>query len=67
MMRIRQGLSKPDDKSQFYRIDVDLFVSSRKEAKDVPELLDKLNRTAGNFFRWAIKKKLSHALEPTLI
>ena len=64
MIRIQQGLVAHPDGHELYRIDADLFVSKRKGAEDVLQILDKLNRTGGNFFRWAITDNLARALQP---
>jgi uncharacterized protein (TIGR04255 family) len=66
-IRIRQGLVARPEQNHIYRIDADLFVESHKGAEDVLPILDQLNRTGGNFFRWAITDQLAHALEPQAI
>lgn len=47
-----------------YLIDCDLFTERQTEVQDVYDVLDYLNRQAGNIFRWSISEKLHHALQP---
>ncbi|MFQ6027309.1 MAG: TIGR04255 family protein [Dehalococcoidia bacterium] len=65
-IRISQGLVAGSEKNK-YTIDADLFVDERTEVNDVLPILDQLNRTGGNFFRWVITDKLANALKPQSI
>jgi uncharacterized protein (TIGR04255 family) len=62
--RLRHGLVERPDGGQAYRIDADFFTTERSASADVFGALDRFNRLAGNFFRWAITRNLQDALEP---
>lgn len=62
--RLRHGLVERPDGGQVYRIDADFFTTERSTGDDVSRVLERFNRLAGNFFRWAITPKLQEALEP---
>ncbi len=61
--RVAHGLVDVNG-SRAYLIDVDFFTEKRSASDGVFEGLDKFNRLAGNFFRWAITPRLHRALEP---
>lgn len=64
-IRVRHGLAKRDETgAQVYRIDADCFATGRIGADHALPVLDAFNRTAGNFFRWAIAPALHEALGP---
>jgi uncharacterized protein (TIGR04255 family) len=62
---LRHGLreTKPRE-TKVYTVDVDFFTEERSKGADVSKILDRFNRLTGNFFRWAITKKLHNALDP---
>ena len=47
-----------------YLLDIDFYVEGRKEPDDVARILDRFNKLAGYFFRWAITDRLRDALKP---
>jgi len=65
---LRHGLGLlPQSEKPVYVIDVDLYTNERSRSNDIPSILDRFNRIAGNLFRWAISPKLHQALEPRAI
>lgn len=60
---LKHGLTSSSGGPQVYVVDSDFQISGF-ESTEVFAVLGKLNREAGNLFRWAITKKLSSALEP---
>lgn len=62
---LRHGLiRRSQNGEEVYMIDADFFTEDRGATKDVFDVLDRFNRLAGNFFRWAITPRLREALEP---
>jgi uncharacterized protein (TIGR04255 family) len=61
-LKLRHGLMERKDEVLSYRLDADFFTVSKRRGEDVSKELDGFNRTAGNFFRWAITDELKAAL-----
>lgn len=68
LAHIRHGLVEAGESGEAgYMIDADFFTEERSTHHGVFDTLDKFNRLAGNFFRWAITPRLHEALEPEYI
>lgn len=63
-MLLQHGSTPLSGGEQGYAIDADFFSPSQLSGDGALDLLDRFNRIAGNFFRWAITERLSTALEP---
>jgi uncharacterized protein (TIGR04255 family) len=64
-MLLQHGSTPLSGGEQGYAIDADFFSPAQLSGDGALDVLDRFNRIAGNFFRWAITERLSAALEPT--
>jgi len=67
VVRIQHGIVNKNEGGDqpVYSIDADFYSVDRTETDDVRQILDRFNRRAGDFFRWAISGTLRDALGPT--
>lgn len=67
VVRIQHGIANKSESDHHpaYLIDADFYSVDRTEIDDVRQILDRFNRRAGDFFRWAISGTLRDALGPT--
>jgi len=62
-VRLIHGLfDQTEGEAQTYVVDADWFITERSNTDEVMGVLGRLNRQAGNLFRWAITPKLRDAL-----
>jgi len=67
-LRLRHGTVRaPAQEESTYAIDGDFFKDGPTETNHAVELLNGLNREAGNLFRWCITDRLHERLDPQLI
>ena len=50
-----------------YLLDIDFYIEGTVAGDDVRGILDRFNRHAGNFFRWAVSPRLAAALGPIAV
>jgi uncharacterized protein (TIGR04255 family) len=62
-IRIVHGL-EGDGSDPTYMIDADFFIERKIEHGETNDVLEVFNRTAGNLFRWCVKRRLHDAMEP---
>lgn len=63
-MILQHSLTLTAGGGQTYAIDADFYTERRGTREDVPNILRRFNRIAGNFFRWSITPRLRDALGP---
>ncbi|MGB7621021.1 MAG: TIGR04255 family protein [Terriglobia bacterium] len=66
MVTLRHGIgpSPPSSDERHYYLDLDSHTTTRREGKDVIDVLNAFNRVSGYFFRWAITPELRRILGP---
>ncbi len=57
----------PKDGEECYIVDADFYRTASTSVETATEVLDRLKRHAGRFFRWFISDDLSAAMSPTRI
>ena len=63
---LQHGLNVAEGEDELaYFIDFDFYVDQKTEVTDAPMVLDRLNRHAGQAFRWCIQDRLHDALRPS--
>lgn len=63
-LHVKHGFRNPDiaAKEQSFVIDADFFTEGQREIDDATGILERFNRSAGNWFRWCISSRLHQAL-----
>lgn len=63
-LQVKHGFRNPDVavREQSFLIDADFFAEGQREIDDATGILDRFNRSAGNWFRWCISPRLDEAL-----
>jgi uncharacterized protein (TIGR04255 family) len=61
-VKLSHGLGDQKEGGQSYVVDADWFVTGRNDPGEVMDVLGRINRQAGDLFRWAITPELRNGL-----